>query len=316
MEIPAPTFCELQKNVSRVQLISDPQRMAELCAEVGNIWTPEVHHMNGQIYTVVENLPPNKYAVYDPVCGKKGLQGGKIFVPSKAVTVVDEQVEPPHAWCELQPHVARVQLISDVREMGRFCQEVGNSWGSMVHHMNGQTYTVVENHPPNKYAVYDPVCEAKGLQGGIIYVPWKGITALEEDNFAASELMERFQRGLDRKDKGDPIEIDIKTPQGDHIDMSISSSSTVAECLWQVVNETGVVFNRSVLHMGGEPLGLEDSLSASGVEGGAHLTLVDSEPHQVSHLKSIVESMGPAAAPVPAKVDNSDTKPLTRSRSL
>ena len=92
MEIPAPTFCELQKNVSRVQLISDPQRMAELCAEVGNIWTPEVHHMNGQIYTVVENLPPNKYAVYDPVCGKKGLQGGKIFVPSKAVTVVDEQV--------------------------------------------------------------------------------------------------------------------------------------------------------------------------------------------------------------------------------
>ena len=156
----------------------------------------------------------------------------------------------------------------------------------MVHHMNGQTYTVVENHPPNKYAVYDPVCEAKGLQGGIIYVPWKGITALEEDNFAASELMERFQRGLDRKDKGDPIEIDIKTPQGDHIDMSISSSSTVAECLWQVVNETGVVFNRSVLHMGGEPLGLEDSLSASGVEGACVPLCQAPHPHALARWRT------------------------------
>jgi len=273
-------WVELQPNVSRVRIIDDVEKMKELCREVGNSWGQIVHHMNGQTYTVIANYPPNKYAVYDPISDH---QNGIIYVPLKAVTVIDEQVQPPHAWSELKPYVSRVRLMSDTQKMAKFCQEVGNSWGHHVHHMNGQTYTVVKNIPPNLYAVSDH-------QNGIINVPWKAITALEEDNFAAGELMEQFQNAMEGRSIGDLIEVDVRTPQG-QIEICISSSSTVAECLWQVVNESGVLFNHSALNMGGEALPLDDSLLECGVEGGAHLTLVDTQPHQVCHLKRILESI-------------------------
>jgi len=78
-------------------------------------------------------------------------------------------------WVELKPGVSRVRLISDPEKMKKLCKKVGNSWGPVVHHMNGNEYTVVENLPPSRYVVYDPVCDAKGIQNGKIFVPYNGV---------------------------------------------------------------------------------------------------------------------------------------------
>jgi len=47
--------------------------------------------------------------------------------------------------------------------------------------MIGNVYTVVENVPPGGYIVYDRDSEANGVQGGQIYVPFKGLALLSED---------------------------------------------------------------------------------------------------------------------------------------
>lgn len=83
-------WCELVPNQSKVRIVAGPEEMLRLCLEVGNNWSSRVHHMNGNIYTVVGNLPPMRYLVYDPVCDKRGIQDGRIYVPYKAVAVVRE----------------------------------------------------------------------------------------------------------------------------------------------------------------------------------------------------------------------------------
>ena len=79
---------ELVPNKSRVRLVADAAEMTRLCGSVGNSWGPEVHHMHGKVFTVVENLPPNKYVVYDRISDEKGLQRGRIYVPWNALSLV------------------------------------------------------------------------------------------------------------------------------------------------------------------------------------------------------------------------------------
>lgn len=83
---------ELQPGVSQVRLISNTNKMRNLCERAGTTWSPRLHHMNGKAYTVVENRPPNFYAVYDPAFRAKGLQHGKVFVPFNAVILQDDDL--------------------------------------------------------------------------------------------------------------------------------------------------------------------------------------------------------------------------------
>jgi hypothetical protein len=84
---------ELIPDVSRVRIMSDAKRMEAFCPQVGCQWPEEIHHMNGNLYLVVENSPPDTYVVYDPVFHQRGIQDGRIHVPFQGVVVEEEQEE-------------------------------------------------------------------------------------------------------------------------------------------------------------------------------------------------------------------------------
>merc|ERR1719316_2386660 len=86
---PMTRWLELNEGRDKVRLIADEKEMERLARQVGNCWDERVHHMNGNVYTVVENLPPHRYLVYDPVSDRNGLQSGKIFVPYQGVILQD-----------------------------------------------------------------------------------------------------------------------------------------------------------------------------------------------------------------------------------
>merc|ERR1719217_1573632 len=102
------------------------------------------------------------------------FRGGPLNSGSAKRSVEDGPKHPEELlteWRELVPHKSKVRIVVNPEEMSRLCGEFGNTWSSRVHHMNGNVYTVIENMPPKRYRVYDPVCEARGHQGGRITVP-------------------------------------------------------------------------------------------------------------------------------------------------
>eukprot|EP00928_Gymnodinium_smaydae_P081600 TRINITY_DN65087_c0_g1_i1.p1 TRINITY_DN65087_c0_g1~~TRINITY_DN65087_c0_g1_i1.p1 ORF type:complete len:282 (-),score=30.43 TRINITY_DN65087_c0_g1_i1:117-962(-) len=104
-EEPLDEWRPLVPGQSKVRIMKNPDECEEKCHKVRTSWGEAVHHMNGCIYTVIENLPPMKYLVYDPVCHSKRLQKGKIYVPFDAVCAV---LQPQVAAC-----VSGVQRMSD-----------------------------------------------------------------------------------------------------------------------------------------------------------------------------------------------------------
>lgn len=85
---------ELVPQVSKVRIIKSVAETQKLAVEDGNVWPANVHHMNGQVFTVVANVPPSRYEVYDPVSASKGFQNGRIFVSYKALELVPEAPPP------------------------------------------------------------------------------------------------------------------------------------------------------------------------------------------------------------------------------
>lgn len=103
-------WCELIPGKSKLRIIVGFEEMIRLCNEVGNAWSERVHHMNGNVYTVVENLPPKRYKVYDHVCAARGIQGGNILVPYTAVALVLEPQLVLHARLE-EPEAGPANVV-------------------------------------------------------------------------------------------------------------------------------------------------------------------------------------------------------------
>merc|ERR1712194_727138 len=106
-------------NKSKVRIMADPEELARLCNRAGNSWSQRVRHMNGKVYTVVKNCPPDRYQVYDPVCAERGIQDGKIWVPCAGVALV------------LEPKLV-LQVKLEIGDLGDFCLKCSHMSGNEV----------------------------------------------------------------------------------------------------------------------------------------------------------------------------------------
>lgn len=89
-EDPLDEWRPLVEGQSQVRIMKDPVECREKCEKVGACWSENVVHMNGHIFTVTKNLPPDKYLVYDPICHSRNKQRGRIYLPHDAICAVME----------------------------------------------------------------------------------------------------------------------------------------------------------------------------------------------------------------------------------
>eukprot|EP00928_Gymnodinium_smaydae_P083136 TRINITY_DN66390_c0_g1_i1.p1 TRINITY_DN66390_c0_g1~~TRINITY_DN66390_c0_g1_i1.p1 ORF type:complete len:233 (+),score=18.61 TRINITY_DN66390_c0_g1_i1:72-701(+) len=94
---PADVVCSLRKwrqltpLLTKVRIVVARGANARICSEFGDFWPNDFSISSSDEYTIFENLPPRRYAIYGPVRRKTGTRCGMMSVPFNAVVLVDDE---------------------------------------------------------------------------------------------------------------------------------------------------------------------------------------------------------------------------------
>jgi len=104
---------EITNGVAPGSIVRVPESVSEMSQCVtksGFSWGEQLHHMNGQEYSVYGARDVDTLIVYDETSDMLGYQDGMIYLPLDCVEVVQTEFENANAWVSLNLH----QTLRDV----------------------------------------------------------------------------------------------------------------------------------------------------------------------------------------------------------